>query len=121
MVLLLVDEKGCLVHLQVFHYFFPLPSLKPRHTVLSSSIKDISTMHALVVIQQDYISLGHFDKLDILHGNFVHVFQILLGNIAIIAKEHVGLVDLRSTILESLCAVPIKNNDSHEYKKHGEL
>lgn len=111
--LLQVDEKGCLVHLclvhrQVFCFFLPFPSLKPRHTVLSSSVEDISTMHAFVVIQQDYISLSHFDKLDILHGNFVHVFQILLGNIAIIAIEHVGLVDLRSTVLESLCAVPIK-------------
>jgi hypothetical protein len=48
-------------------------------------------------------SLNLLDKLDILHGNFVHVLQILLRNIAIIAIEHVRLVDLRSTILESLC------------------
>ena len=69
------------------------------------SIKDVASMHALVVVQQNNVSLCHLDESNILHGDLVHVLELILANVSIVTKEHVGLVDLGSTVLEALGSV----------------
>mmetsp|Transcript_19967 Transcript_19967/g.43420 ORF Transcript_19967/g.43420 Transcript_19967/m.43420 type:complete len:356 (+) Transcript_19967:169-1236(+) len=73
--------------------------------MLSRSIEDISPMHAFVIVEQYHISLRHFHELHVLHRDLVHVFEICIANITIVAVKHIGLVDLRGTVFESFSAI----------------
>lgn len=88
------------------HILFTFPALKPGNTVLSCSIENVSTVHALVVVQQDNITLCHFDVFHVIVGNIVHFLQGCVRDVAVVPEEHVGFVDLRSSIFEALCTVP---------------
>ena len=77
--------------------------------MLSRSIKDVATVHALVVVEEDNITLCHLYKFNILHGDLVQVLQLFIGQVTIISKEHVRFVDLRSTIFETLRSVAVND------------
>ena len=77
--------------------------------MLSRSIEDVATVHALVVVEEYNITLSHLYKFNILHGDLVQVLQLFIGQVTIISKEHVRFVDLRSTIFETLRSVAVND------------
>mmetsp|Transcript_33622 Transcript_33622/g.76798 ORF Transcript_33622/g.76798 Transcript_33622/m.76798 type:complete len:401 (+) Transcript_33622:121-1323(+) len=96
--LLLLSRPG-------LHLFLASPALKPGDAVFPRAVEDIPSVHALVVIKKNYVTLSHLHKLDVFHGNIVHVLQVRVADVAVVAVEHVRLVDLGGSIFEPLCSV----------------
>mmetsp|Transcript_15079 Transcript_15079/g.28369 ORF Transcript_15079/g.28369 Transcript_15079/m.28369 type:complete len:359 (+) Transcript_15079:649-1725(+) len=94
------SQSSATCQILYLHLLLTFPTSKPSNTVLSCPIKDISSMHTLVIVQKNNVSLCHFHKLHILHGHLIHVLQIFIGNISIVTKEHIALINLTCSIFK---------------------
>ena len=73
--------------------------------MFARSIKNVASMHGLVVVQKDHVSLRHFHVSGILERDFIHELELVIGYLTIVSKEHVGLVDLTGAIFKAFRSV----------------